>query len=221
MPTSAGCGKPARRGSTARRSTGSKRRLNCWGLDAEQVILPHEHLLLKETGSLPAIILTNAPNGALHFVVAWRTVGPWVQVMDPQCGRRWVRARDFLESLYLHGVAVSAPIGANGPEGPPMSMHCDAGRPGSGSPATPPKNCSGRPSTIRAGARWRTLDAALRMTTKLVEDGGVAKGREALRLISSLIRRASELDGAGVIPNPFHTAQPAPGRPDILVARGR
>lgn len=190
------------------------------GLDAEQVILPHEHLLLKETGSLPAIVLTNAPNGALHFVVAWRTVGPWVQVMDPQCGRRWVRARDFLESLYLHGVAVSAADWRDWAESPANldALRCRAARIGIARAAAEDLL---RQALDDPG--WRslaTLDAALRMTSKLVEGGGVAKGGEALRLMSSLIRRASEPDGAGVIPNPFHAAQPAPGMPDVLVARG-
>jgi ABC-type bacteriocin/lantibiotic exporter with double-glycine peptidase domain len=190
------------------------------GLDAEQVILPHEHLLLRKSRTLPAVVLTNAPNGALHFVVAWRTAGPWVQVMDPQCGRRWMRTRTFLESLYLHGIAVSATDWRAWAASPANldALRCRAARIGisSGSTEELLKQALGDSS-------WRslaTLDAALRMTSKLVEGGGVAKGREALRLISSLIRRASDPNSAGVIPNPFHSAQPAPGRPDMLVARG-
>src|SRR4051812_14746082 len=69
------------------------------GLDAEQVILPHEHLLLRETRLLPAIVLTNAPNGALHFVVAWRTAGPWGQGLARRGGRGWMGPRGSPEGL--------------------------------------------------------------------------------------------------------------------------
>jgi ATP-binding cassette subfamily B protein len=37
-----------------------------------------------------------------HFVVVWQKHGPWLQVMDPAAGRRWVRASRFLEEVYLH-----------------------------------------------------------------------------------------------------------------------
>src|SRR5215469_14323512 len=67
-----------------------------------------ETLANRRGRALPAIVLTTTPGGALHFVVAWRRVGSWVQVMDPECGRRWVRGSAFLQSLHQHGVAVAA-----------------------------------------------------------------------------------------------------------------
>ena len=61
------------------------------GLDAEQVMLPMDHVFLPEARALPAIIVTLTAGGRNHFVVLWRRVGPFVQVMDPAVGRRWTR----------------------------------------------------------------------------------------------------------------------------------
>src|SRR3989440_9138923 len=46
------------------------------GLDAEQVMLPADHVLLPESTALPAIVVVTHPNGVTHFVVVWRVLGP-------------------------------------------------------------------------------------------------------------------------------------------------
>ncbi len=38
-------------------------------LDAEQVIVPVDHLLFPETRTFPAIFVTTQPNGSTHFAV--------------------------------------------------------------------------------------------------------------------------------------------------------
>src|SRR2546426_1336550 len=53
------------------------------GLNAEQVMLPLDHLLLPEAQALPAIVVVRLPNGATHFVVVWRRHGRFLQIMDP------------------------------------------------------------------------------------------------------------------------------------------
>ncbi len=70
------------------------------GLDAEQVMMPVDHLLLPEADALPAIVVTRLPSGLVHFVVVWRVHGGFVQVMDPARGRRWVRRETFLRDVY-------------------------------------------------------------------------------------------------------------------------
>src|SRR6516162_3410409 len=70
------------------------------GLDAEQIMMPADHLLLPEAEALPAIVVVRLPSRLMHFVVVWRVHGPWVQVMDPARGRRWVRAESFLRDVY-------------------------------------------------------------------------------------------------------------------------
>ena len=78
------------------------------GLDAEQIMIPLDHLLLPEAKALPAIVVVRQPDGATHFVVVWRQHGRLVQIMDPGTGRRWPLARHFLNETYVHTTAVSA-----------------------------------------------------------------------------------------------------------------
>src|SRR5450432_4103400 len=78
------------------------------GLDAEQVMMPADHLLLPESEALPAIVVVRLPSGLMHFVVVWRVHGAWVQVMDPARGRRWVRREAFLREVYVHTMSISA-----------------------------------------------------------------------------------------------------------------
>src|SRR6476660_6624717 len=78
------------------------------GLDAEQVMMPVDHLLLAESEALPAIVVMRLPSGLMHFVVVWSVHGGWVQVMDPARGRRWVRREAFLRDVYEHTMAVPA-----------------------------------------------------------------------------------------------------------------
>jgi ATP-binding cassette subfamily B protein len=72
-----------------------------FGLEAEQVLIPSDHLFLPETHALPAIAVTVGRDGASHFVVIWRTLGDRVQVMDPATGRHWLTRRE-LEQRLLH-----------------------------------------------------------------------------------------------------------------------
>jgi len=78
------------------------------GLDAEQILLPAEHVALSEAGALPAIAIVILPGGRTHFVVLWRRVGAYLQIMDPARGRRWVRIRALRRELYRHQMVVSA-----------------------------------------------------------------------------------------------------------------
>jgi len=72
------------------------------GLAASQVMVPIEHLILAEANVLPCLVVVKMEGSGNHFVVAWRKHGPWLQLMDPAIGRRWVRTSQFLEEVYLH-----------------------------------------------------------------------------------------------------------------------
>jgi ATP-binding cassette subfamily B protein len=78
------------------------------GLEAEQIMVPVDHLLLPEAKALPAIVVVTLPNGMTHFVVIWRRHGNLLQVMDPAVGRRWLPARQFAAEVYCHTMAVPA-----------------------------------------------------------------------------------------------------------------
>ena len=78
------------------------------GLDAEQIMIPADHLLIPEAQALPALVVIRQPNGATHFVVAWKRMGRFIQLMDPGTGRQWTSTQRFLDNLYVHQHVVPA-----------------------------------------------------------------------------------------------------------------
>lgn len=77
------------------------------GLEAEQVMLPLEHVLTPEAQALPAIAVVRTAQGLTHFVVIWKSVAGLVQVMDPEGGRRWLTPAQLQRWLYIHALAVN------------------------------------------------------------------------------------------------------------------
>src|ERR1700704_6475285 len=73
---------------------------NQLGLDAEEVMLPVDHVVVPEAKALPAIIVVLTAGGRPHFIVIWKRIGPFVQIMDPAAGRHWTRVETLLASLY-------------------------------------------------------------------------------------------------------------------------
>lgn len=78
------------------------------GLDATQMVLPLDCVLLREQRALPAIAVVTLPGGLTHFVVLWRRAGERVLVMDPAHGRRWVSVEQLMRELYVLRVPVPA-----------------------------------------------------------------------------------------------------------------
>jgi len=76
------------------------------GLDASESVMPAEHLLMNRADLMPAIVVTAMPSGILHFVVVWRRVGPFLQVMDPGRGRHWIHHREFMRQVAMVDVPV-------------------------------------------------------------------------------------------------------------------
>jgi len=72
------------------------------GLDAAQTMMPIDLLFVEQMTCVPAIVVVQLPDGALHFVVLWRVHRFFVQIMDPAAGRVWMERQRFRESLYLH-----------------------------------------------------------------------------------------------------------------------
>lgn len=81
---------------------------NKLGLEAEQVVVPVDHLLIPEAQLLPCIVVVKLEGSGTHFVVVWRRIGAMLQIMDPAAGRRWVSAKSFLRDVYLHTQQVPA-----------------------------------------------------------------------------------------------------------------
>jgi ABC-type bacteriocin/lantibiotic exporter with double-glycine peptidase domain len=81
---------------------------NQLGLEAEQILLPADHLFLSGSRHLPAIVVVNLPNGLTHFIVIWRRHGRMLQVMDPAVGRRWISIAQFARDVYSHTMPAAA-----------------------------------------------------------------------------------------------------------------
>lgn len=186
------------------------------GLQAEQIIIPRDHLLLDEAQALPAIVVTRLPNGTTHFVVVWRRMGNFVQVMDPASGRRWTTLSRFMDTVYTHTMPI------------PTAAWWDwAQSAGFIDPLFERMQLIGLddndidPLVTDALARddWfsmAALDASVRMVTSMVKADAAEQGREARDIIRELYnliasRPANALE---LVPIPFWSVRPVDDNPD-------
>ena len=153
------------------------------GLDAEQVMLPIDHLLQEEARALPAVAVTALPNGNTHFLVLWRRLGPFVQVMDPGHGRRWVRAARLADDLYLHRHRVAAADYLDWFLGDDSQAVQRARLAALGIGGERAGALLAAATTWRACAR---LDGAVRMASELRRTGGLGRAAAA-RLLTALV----------------------------------
>jgi ATP-binding cassette subfamily B protein len=164
------------------------------GLNAEQILVPVDHLLLPETAALPALVVVRQPGGALHFVVAWRRHGRVVQVMDPGTGRRWPTCRRFLDDLYVHTQAV--PV-ADWRAWAETDTVLDGLRRRWAALAIPRAEAERLLAEALADPAWvplATLDATTRMLTALVRGGGLCRGQHVTRALATFFTRACQDD---------------------------
>lgn len=162
------------------------------GVDAEQVMLPDDHLLLPESEALPALVIVRIPSGATHFVVIWKRHGRFVQVMDPGMGRRWMSCEELRAELYKHSMAIPAESWREwaGSESFLKGLRRRMGDLG----------VRGREliEQALADAGWRslaTLDAATRMVESIVQSGGIQRGSQAAHVLKTFFTRAVQSTG--------------------------
>ncbi len=182
------------------------------GLEAEQVVVPADHLLAPAAHNLPAIVVVRHPSGLTHFIVVWRRHGPLVQVMDPATGRRWTTARRLLGELYRHRQAVPA---AAFREWAGSADFLDVQRAFLGELGISDAEAGELLAAALADPGWRALaalDACVRMTRSLVAAGGLAKGGEAGRLLRSLLARCRDggETATEAVPEAWWSVRPGP-----------
>ena len=189
---------------------------NQLGLDAEQVMLPLDHVFLPEARALPAIVVTLSAGGRNHFVVLWKRIGPFVQVMDPAVGRRWTRIEALAGTFYQH--TTSAPAAAwrewAGSDEAVATFERRLRDLGA---------ASARPLIAKAledpgHHSIAALDAASRATEAMVRAGAVGRGRTAAGLVQSMIARAQS--GEVPIPEPYWSVRPNPDADGELLLTG-
>jgi ATP-binding cassette subfamily B protein len=182
------------------------------GLAAEQMLIPLDHVALPEAGVLPALAVVRLPDGAAHFVVLWRRVGPWLQCMDPGTGRRWTHQAGLQQLLYSHTQAVPADAwrawaASEAFRAPLARRLADLG--------LPPDRLQALLAQAAADSGWfgfGALDACTRLAASMVRSGGILRGREAARLLQSLFKRCrSEPDDIhAVVPAVYWSVTPDP-----------
>ena len=172
---------------------------NHLGLEAQQIMLPADHVLLPAAEALPALTVVRLPNGLTHFVVIWRTHGRFVQVMDPGVGRRWLSQERLLQDLYLHEQAVAMDDWI---EWASADGFCDPLRQRLRDLRIDAARIEQLLQSALENAHWRALaalDAAARMVASLVRNGGLTAGDEA----AQMVMRFSAADAAARIPQAF------------------
>jgi len=180
------------------------------GLDAEQIMVPADHLLLNESAALPALVVTRIPPGVTHFLVVWRKFGSWVQVMDPGTGRCWQRRQSLIDDLYLHEHIVPAAGWRDWAGTKEFTFPLQVRLERLGIARVEARSLIADATTF---AEWRplaALDASTRLVTSLVNSRGVPKGRVA----SAMVKRYSDCEGGGQdgsvddVPDAFWSVRP-------------
>lgn len=190
------------------------------GLDAAQVMLPRDHVLLPETRALPALAVVRLADSNLHFVVLWKKWGNLVQIMDPALGRRWVSVAELLDRLFVHAMPVPA----------------EAFREWAGTE----EFLTGLRRRLRAlvvaplserlvaealgDPTWKgiaCLDATVRLVQTLVEGGGLQRGEVAASFLEQLLREARTALDEGraeqLVPPAYWTALGQPDAAEITL----
>ena len=186
------------------------------GLDAEQVMLPADHLLLPEAAALPAIVVVRQPSGLTHFVIAWRRHGRWLQVMDPATGRRWPTTARFLSELYIHQLPVPAAAWREWAGGDESRAALTARLERLGLGRRRRARLIDAADAEPGWAPLAALDAAIRMVQSIVDGGGLTAGRSAGALVASLTEQAAaEAHGEpSSVPDAYWSVRPAPTSPE-------
>ncbi|MEM7587823.1 MAG: cysteine peptidase family C39 domain-containing protein [Acidobacteriota bacterium] len=185
------------------------------GLDAEQVLVPEDHLVLPAAENLPAVVVVLVPPGITHFVVVWRRHGRWLQVMDPASGRHWITERQFLRRLYRYTHSVPA-AGWREWAGSDELLEPLAERLAALGASDDARQRLVAAATVDPDwASLAALDAAVRLTEVLASSRAVARGRRAVRLVDELFQRAAAAPRAEelAVPPEFWSVRPDPDSP--------
>jgi ATP-binding cassette subfamily B protein len=208
---------------------------NQLGLQAEQIVLPADHVPLEEARALPAIAVVVLPNGVTHFVIVWRRFGNFVELMDPAVGRRWVSVPRFLADLYQHKQSVAA-----------EDWREYAGSPDFLAPLRRRLRSLGIGNDQEDAVRralddpsWQSLaalDAGVRMLAALVDSRAIDRGPECARVLEEFLRHHETIPeqywsvqatseqgqlimrGAVLVRALGRSAGPKPSSPELLAA---
>jgi ATP-binding cassette subfamily B protein len=184
-----------------------------YGLDATQLIVPREHVLMADAKLLPAILILDGAEESREFVLAWRIDGDRVEIMSPVDGRKWVDRAEVQRGLYLHEMPVAPEDWQETSASPELR---DALRVRMVTLGVERAAAQALLDKAAADATWRglgALDAAIR---QLEADPSKAAGdpRARLAAASECAFEKRESCGLDPIPAALWSVQPAPRAPE-------
>lgn len=181
------------------------------GLDAEQVMIPADHLAHSLRDLLPGILVVRGVQEMIHFVVGWKERWGTVRIMDPAVGRRVRSVQGIERELVTHAQGVSAEAWrrwASSQEGTRLCLS-RLRRIGHPDPRGVVREAALDPD-------WRhlaALDATLRMVDLLVDSKSLKAGPMATAVFQSLYPLAKDEAGAATleaVPDIYWTVRPHP-----------
>lgn len=181
------------------------------GLNTEQIMVPVDHVLLSSANIFPALVVVMHSSGVTHFVIAWRKHGPFIQLMDPAIGRRWVSRKRFLDELYVHQLPVAASDWREW-AGSDEFLNPLRERLTQLSIASETQNRLIARAT--SDSTWRgiaTLDATTRLIAAIVRAGGIRSGAQAARMLEAFTNDAEhdkQNENALAIPASYWSVRP-------------
>ena len=177
---------------------------NQLGLEAEQVLIPVDHLFIPEAKALPALVVVTLPNGLTHFVVVWRRHGRLLQVMDPAIGRRWVDVQQFAKEVYRHTMPAAASDWREFAASDDFQAILRARLAQLRINPVERRRLLDQALAQQGWLPLAALDAAIRLLRSLQQGGGVHGGQDCARLIDSLLSKPE------IIPESYWSVRPGP-----------
>ncbi len=187
---------------------------NQLGLEAEQIMLPVDHLLLPSSQTLPSIVVVRLAGGLTHFVVAWRRHGRMLQLMDPAVGRRWTTSAQFAREVFVHTMPVAAADWRDYASSGDFQRGLTARMRDLRFPASEISRFCSEALNDSGWKTLATLDAGVRLLAAIARAGGANSARDCIRLLHRLCSNPD------LIPPRFWSVHGAPREEDQLLMTG-
>ncbi|PON17391.1 hypothetical protein C2W62_13470 [Candidatus Entotheonella serta] len=159
------------------------------GLAVLPALLPVDHLLLPE--AFPTIVTIHPILEELPYpVVVWNRKGPFLQIMDPKLGRRWMTTQALFAELHRESTIISSSDWL----ATEHDIFCHSLRQRLLALRISSTRATFLMERVTTNAEWRAtahLDAITQMVTSIVRHGAVRRGREAEQLLVQLDEEAS------------------------------
>ena len=184
--------------------------LNDIGFDCYQVVVPKEQVTYSSNNLFPAIAVVNIGQNITHFVVIWRQLGAYLQIVDPAQGRYWIKAKEFATNqLFVYRDHIEAEQWQHCYESWDREWFLEQSRQKLGIDKTVFREAmQGSNDSWKPGAK---VDAVLRFITYLADQDSKFKGKIAQSLFNELIENLGNIQDSQqwykIIPKAFWTCR--------------